>query len=229
MLILIKYIFKITMINITQILGPLFSQLWWIILVFIAIGLFKVFKPSIKGKMGEFAVSTHVKLYLKEHYVLLNDCTLPDGHGGTTQIDHILLSPFGVFVIETKNYKGWIFGGERQKTWTQKIYKNSYKFQNPLHQNYKHQKVLEQVLADILEPKYLHSIVVFMPDCEFKTPMPANIFRGAKWTHYVETFKENVIPAMKLKRIQLRIEKEVLEKSWKTNRQHVEYLKQSKK
>ena len=211
------------------ILSQLFSTFWWVILAFVAIGIIKAFKPFIKGKVGEFAVALHVKLYLKDvQYILLNDCTLPDEQSGTTQIDHILLSPYGIFIIETKNYKGWIFGSERQKLWTQKIFKKSYKFQNPLHQNYKHQKVLEQVLADIITPEYLHSIVVFMPDCEFKTDIPVNVFRGAAWVDYVKNFKAEVIPAMKLKRIQLRIEKEVLEKSWKTNRIHVENLKQRK-
>ena len=211
------------------ILSQLFSTFWWVILAFVAIGIIKAFKPFIKGKVGEFAVALHVKLYLKDpEYILLNDCTLPDEQSDTTQIDHILLSPYGIFIIETKNYKGWIFGSERQKLWTQKIFKKSYKFQNPLHQNYKHQKVLEQVLADIITPEYLHSIVVFMPDCEFKTDMPVNVFRGAAWVDYVKNFKAEVIPAMKLKRIQLRIEKEVLEKSWKTNRIHVENLKQRK-
>ena len=206
--------------------APLMSTFWWILLLFIVVAVFKAFKPFLKGKMGEFAVSAHVKLYLdKDQYVLLNDCTLPDEQNQTTQIDHILLSPFGVFVIETKNYKGWIFGSERQKTWTQKIYKKSFKFQNPLHQNYKHQKVLEQILVDIVDPALIHSVVVFMPDCEFKTQMPENVFRGAAWTDYIKTFTTPVIPPMKLKRIQLRIEKEVLEKSWKTNRQHVENLK----
>ena len=211
---------------IAQIFAPLLSTLGWILLLFIAVALFKAFKPFLKGKMGEFAVSAHVKLYLnKDHYILLNDCTLPDEQNQTTQIDHILLSPFGVFVIETKNYKGWIFGGERQKMWTQKIYKKSFKFQNPLHQNYKHQKVLEAILADIVDPALIHSVVVFMPDCEFKTQMPPNVFRGAAWTDYIKSFADPVIPPMKLKRIQLRIEKEVLDKSWKTNRQHVENLK----
>jgi len=215
--------------NISQIFIPLFSQLWWIILLFAGAVLFKIFKPFLKGKVGELAVAVHVKLYLKDpQYILLNDCTLPDEQAGTTQIDHILLSPFGIFVIETKNYKGWIFGGERQKMWTQKIYKKSYKFQNPLHQNYKHMKVLQNVLSDIVEPEYLHSVIVFMPESEFKTEMPANVFRGAAWVDYVKGFQEEVIPAMKLKRIQLRIEKEVLEKSWKTNRLHVENLKQRK-
>ena len=213
----------------SQIFEQLGSSFWWIILAFVAIGIIKAFKPIIKGKVGELAVAVQVKLYLKDpQYILLNDCTLPDEQAGTTQIDHILLSPYGIFIIETKNYKGWIFGSERQKMWTQKIFKKSYKFQNPLHQNYKHQKVLEQVLADIIGPEYLHSIVVFMPDCEFKTDMPVNVFRGAAWVDYVKNFKEEVIPAMKLKRIQLRIEKEVLDKSWKTNRIHVENLKQRK-
>ena len=211
---------------IAQIFTPLLSTFWWILLLFIAIGIIKAFKPYLKGKMGEFAVAAHVKLYLdRDSYTLLNDCTLPDEQNQTTQIDHILLSPFGIFVIETKNYKGWIFGSQHQKTWTQKIYKKSFKFQNPLHQNYKHQKVLEDILSDIVDSQYIHSLVVFMPDCEFKTQMPQNVFRGAGWTDYVKTFQEVMIPPMKLKRIQLRIEKEVLEKSWKTNRQHVENLK----
>ena len=125
---------------IAQIFAPFLSTFWWILLLFIVIGIIKAFKPFLKGKMGEFAVAAHVKLYLdRDSYTLLNDCTLPDEQNQTTQIDHILLSPFGIFVIETKNYKGWIFGSQHQKTWTQKIYKKSFKFQNPLHQNYKHQ------------------------------------------------------------------------------------------
>ena len=207
-------------------LKTLVLQFWWLILLVAGVGLIKIFKPFLKGKVGEFAVSTHVKLYLDERYILLNDVTLPDESAGTTQIDHILLSPFGVFVIETKNYKGWIFGGERQKVWTQKIYKKTYKFQNPVYQNYKHIKVLESVLSDIVEPQLLHSVIVFMPDCEFKTSLPKNVFKGSAWIEFVKGFQHEVIPPMKLKRIQLRIEKEILEKSWKTNREHVENLKQ---
>ena len=210
--------------------APLFSMLGWFILIAVVIGIFKAFLPMIKGKFGELAVNVHVKLYLKDpQFILLNDLTLPDGQGTTTQIDHILLSPKGIFVIETKNYKGWIFGGERQKMWTQKIYKQSYKFQNPIHQNYKHMKVLESVLSDIIEPELMHSVIVFMPDAEFKTAMPSNVYRGASWTDYVLTFKEDVISSAKLTRIQLRLEKEVLEKSWKTNREHVAQLKQRHK
>ncbi|WP_347474177.1 nuclease-related domain-containing protein [Acinetobacter thermotolerans] len=211
------------------ILAPVIENFWWLFLLLSLAALFKLFKPFIKGKMGEFAVTVHVKLYLKQpHYILLNDLTFEDGQGTTTQIDHLLLSPFGLFVIETKNYKGWIFGGERQKIWTQKIYKQTFKFQNPLHQNYKHVKVLEHILAEILNPEYIHSLVVFMPEAEFKTTMPENVFRGASWTDYVKSFQEPVISETKFKRIQRHLEKAMLEKSWQTNRQHVENLKQRK-
>ena len=212
--------------NISQIFAPFISTLWWLIPLLLIVGAIKAFKPYLKGKMGEFAVAVHVKLYLKDHYILLNDLTLLDGEGATTQIDHLLLSPFGVFVIETKNYKGWIFGSERQKQWTQKIYKKSFKFQNPIHQNYKHMKVLELVLSDIVDKDNMHSVIVFMPEAVFKTEMPSNVFRGTAWVDYVQTLQQPVISEMKLKRIQLRLEKEILEKSWKTNRQHIEDLNQ---
>lgn len=182
--------------------------------------------PNFKEKVGEFMVSEHVANYLSAEYILLNNCTLPDQKDGTTQIDHILISPYGVFIVETKNYTGWIFGNAHQKQWTQKIYKKSYKFQNPLHQNYKHIKVLEMVLSDVVDPQYLHSIVVFTARSEFKTDMPENVFRSKAWIEYVKRFDQQVISPMKLKRIKYRIEKEVLEPSWKTNRLHVEHLKQ---
>lgn len=210
---------------ILQIFAPLLANLGWCVLLVIILFTIKIFKPFLKGKIGEFAVSTHVKLYLNKDYIILNDSTLPEPKNKTTQIDHILLSPYGIFVIETKNYKGWIFGSERQKTWTQKIYKKSYPFQNPLYQNYKHQKVLQEILEDVIAPEFIHSVIVFMPDCVFKTPMPVNVFRGAGWTDYVKKFKDPVISPLTLKRIQLRIEKELLDKSWATNRKHVQNLK----
>ncbi|MCH7312418.1 nuclease-related domain-containing protein [Acinetobacter sp. ANC 4805] len=202
-------------------------MLFYFIFIIIILAVLTYLKsPDFKGKMGEFMVAVHVDKALGDEYILLNNCTIPDQEQGTTQIDHILISPYGVFIIETKNYTGWIFGSTRQKQWTQKIYKKSYKFQNPLHQNYKHMKVLEMILSDILEPKYLHSVIVFTPRSEFKTEMPENVFRGKAWINYVKSFNEEVISSMKQKRIHYRIEKEILESSWKTDRQHVEYLKQ---
>jgi restriction system protein len=69
---------------------------------------------------GEFLVNTAARLFLpKDEYHLIKNVTLPTDDG-TTQIDHIIVSRYGVFVIETKNMKGWIFGSANQRTWTQK-------------------------------------------------------------------------------------------------------------
>lgn len=67
---------------------------------------------------------------LSEEYTVLNDVILPT-QAGTTQINHIVVSPYGVFDIETKNYKGWIFGGVKSTQWTQNIYGRKSNFMNP--------------------------------------------------------------------------------------------------
>ena len=74
--------------------------------------------PTVKGKMGEFAVDLGSKLFLDTNeYHVLKDVTLPAGDG-TTQIDHVIVSRYGVFVVETKNRNGAIYGGEHQRQWT---------------------------------------------------------------------------------------------------------------
>ena len=84
------------------------------------------------------------------------------------------MSRFGVFVIETKHYKGWIFGDEKSREWTQVIWGRKYRFQNPLHQNYRHLKAV-QALLDFLPAEQVFGMVVFTGDAEFKTNQPKNV------------------------------------------------------
>lgn len=84
---------------------------------------------------------------------------------GTTQIDHIVISIYGIFVIETKNYKGWITGSEQGEYWTQNIYGNKKSFRNPIRQNYGHRKALEQILG---ENQHFIMIVAFSEDADIK-------------------------------------------------------------
>ncbi len=72
--------------------------------------------------MGEFIVNLATKISLdKTVYTLFKNVTLPTDDG-TTQIDHIIVSKYGIFVVETKNMQGWIFGSAQQKSWTQKLF-----------------------------------------------------------------------------------------------------------
>lgn len=122
------------------------------ILILIAIALFAIGiiwlainKAKIKGKVGEFEVSAILATLSSNEYIALNNLTLPSKYG-TTQIDHIVVSIYGIFVIETKNYTGLIYGGENAEKWTKNMWGNKYEFRNPLKQNYGHVKTLQQLL-----------------------------------------------------------------------------------
>lgn len=145
-----------------------------------------------KGKVGERKVNSRIAWSLdKTQYQLIHDVTLPI-RGGTTQIDHLVVSRFGVFVIETKNMSGWIFGGANQAQWTQVIFQEKQKFRNPLWQNYKHVRAVQELLD--LDPWQVHNVVVFVGDCEFKTDMPPEVIKGTSaLTSFIKSQRQAVI------------------------------------
>ena len=77
------------------------------------------------GWFGEKKTTFHMWLSLDSNvYRRFHDVIIPSKNG-TTQIDHLLVSPYGLFIVETKNRKGWIFGSENQPKWTQTLYGKS--------------------------------------------------------------------------------------------------------
>jgi hypothetical protein len=81
-------------------------------------------RPFLIGKSGEKFVSRKLHNLDPEQYKVIDDLMLPSlGNTKTTQIDHVVVSNFGIFCIETKSYSGWIFGNARQQHWTQVIYR----------------------------------------------------------------------------------------------------------
>ena len=92
-----------------------------IIFIFLVFGI--LFRKS-KGKVGEDRVAHILCRLPKEEYRVINNLMLRTQSGSTTQIDHVVISQYGIFVIETKFYKGWIYGGENSEFWTQNIYGN---------------------------------------------------------------------------------------------------------
>ena len=127
-----------------------------------------------KGWLGERAVSRGLSSLQPETYHAFHDLYLPRPDGqGTTQIDHVVVSPFGIFVIETKNFRGWIFGSEKQPQWTQRIHRQKNRFQNPIHQNELHVRALAGVLG--LPRDAFLPVVFFIGDVVIKTPVPPNV------------------------------------------------------
>ena len=152
-----------------------------------------------KGWIGEKAVQFGIWLKLDKNTYRRYHGLILQTENGTTQIDHVLLSIYGIFVVETKNYGGWIYGGETQREWTQVFFDKKNKFQNPLHQNYKHTKALASHL-NVAHNK-IHSIVMFIGDAELKTEFPPNVLTGGL-AAYIKNFKEVVFDESEIKKMQ---------------------------
>ena len=155
-------------------------------------------------------------------YHLLNHVTL-QLEDGTTEIDHILVSRFGVFVIETKTFKGWIFANATQAKWTQVLFRYKFKFQNPIFQNFRHVQAV-QARLNFLPPGDVNSVVVFAGEAEFKTEVPAGVFYLSQ---LVDHLRERNVHVMSLNRMQFcvgRLETTRLEISGQTDKEHIESL-----
>ena len=180
--------------------------------------------PRFKGWRGERAVQRLIAQRLNPLvYVDLHNVTLPTVGGGSTQIDHLIFSPHGVFVLETKNYQGWIFGTEKQREWTQQIFKKRSKFQNPLRQNYKHTKTLQDLLG--LESEHVHSVIAFVGDCEFKTEMPPQVTKGDGFVAYIQSFTQTVWAPEEMQALLDKLEAVRLQPGRATDKQHVAHVK----
>lgn len=147
--------------------------------------------PRSKGALGESSVNQCVRRELdQDTYSLIPDIILASA-AGTTQIDHVIVSRYGIFVVETKNYNGWIYGGEQEAQWTQAVFRRKHRFQNPLRQNYRHTKTLSDLTG--IPEEYFKPVVVFVGDCEFKTNMPSNVMHISNFSRYIESFQHPII------------------------------------
>ena len=139
----------------------------FIVFILIIVIVLKINSSKIKGSIGEAKVNTRLNFIGKE-YIVLKDILIKSSNGYTSQIDELVLSEYGLFVIETKNYKGWIFGNEKAENWTQVIYKEKHTFRNPIKQNWSHIYALKSLLSDYPNIKY-HPIVVFSGNATLKS------------------------------------------------------------
>jgi hypothetical protein len=122
---------------------------------------------SDKGAYGEFLVFELLES-LGEGSRILANIYLPLENGRTTEIDLLMVHPTGIYVFESKNYSGWIFGDEKSRNWTQSL-KGGKKtsFYNPVRQNKGHISALMDNLRDV-GPESFFSYIVFSERCEIK-------------------------------------------------------------
>lgn len=151
---------------------------------------YRRYKSSFKGSLGEALVTQGTfRLLDPELYRGYSDLYVPRPDGdGLTQVDHVVVSPFGVFVIETKNYTGWIYGAEHQAKWTQTFGSGGkFSFQNPIWQNRLHLRALAKVL-NLPEAKF-RPVIFFMGGSAFKTELPGYVI-DTSLTAYINDIEE---------------------------------------
>jgi hypothetical protein len=182
-----------------------------------------LFLKSKKGKgwAGEKAVATGMWLALDSKIYRRIDDVIIYTSSGTTQTDHIVVSKYGIFVVETKNINGWMFGNAQEDQWTQSIFGNKSRFQNPLKQNYRHIKSLSEFLN--IDDSLLHSVVFFIGDCTFKTPMPPNVLNSGI-VPYIREFKQVILTDEQVGDITARLLSVKQDKAF-THKTHMESIK----
>ena len=152
------------------------------------------------GDAGEEKVSIYLGQLDSHRYRVFNDVMVRTKAGVTTQIDHVVVSQYGVYVVETKNISGWVFASARSSEWTSTLpvirrgwfgpscYK--YHFQNPLRQNYLHVATLAWRLK-IPESSFFN-FVAFPDETEFKKGYPAGVYRYSELVSAIQSNKNKM-------------------------------------
>lgn len=164
---------------------------WYIWVLIIAASILKLFLPTIRGFFGEKSVAFFLSRLDPTKYKVINNTMLQTG-SGTTQIDHIVVSNYGIFVIETKNYQGWILGNEFDEYWTQVIYKRRERIHNPIKQNYGHIQALKEVLSEYTDVNYI-SIVAFTTKADLKVKVNTDVVYTVNLPKVISKYSSEII------------------------------------
>ena len=152
-----------------------------------------------KGTRGEAQVSAILSVLPDREYSVLNNLLLQSGKY-SSQIDHVVVSIYGVFVIETKYYKGWVYGGGNSEYWTQNIYGNKYHLRNPFLQNEGHIKSIKRILG---YPKDvpIYSIVAFSRQARLNVDDSLPVMYWGQIPGYIRSFTVQCLTPEKVENI----------------------------
>ena len=186
-----------------------------LLIIILTIGaLFRLNHAKRLGKRGERNVNFNLH-FLPNEYHLFNDVYVYI-NDKSIQIDHIVVSKYGVFVIETKNIKGWILGGDNSEYWTKNVYGKKYKFYNPVKQNYSHVKAL-QILLKISRDKFIPR-VAFLPQATLKCTTSEIVITSNKLLKTIRNYKDIILTDNDVDRIVMEL----------SNLPHIDYKMRKK-
>lgn len=163
---------------------------WYIWALVFLIALLRLFTPILKGYIGELAVRMALRSLPTKNYTAIHDVIVSaDDH--LTQIDHIIVARTGIFVIETKDYKGLITGSETAAKWTQHLGKKTISFHSPIRQNYGHIMALSAVLQ--LPASHFHSLIAFSAEAKVKVDCKTPVLTYGKLAKAIRGYTAEVL------------------------------------
>lgn len=181
--------------------------------------------PERRGRVGERNILNTIKTYsfrYRVYHHLISNYTFYTPNGRSHQIDAIYINHNGVFVIEIKNWEGYIHGGENDHKWLRKYGKYTYAFHNPLIQNKGHINALRNIINDV--PYY--SLVVFYEGNLSNVHAP-NVVNERGLGRYLENFKSDYTFSPEI--IDQIYEKLLENRANISNREHIKNINNSKR
>ena len=152
--------------------------------------IFKPVRTKILGEVGEHWTKQALKDLPSDKYIVLNDLLLYVD-GKTHQIDHVVVSKYGIFSIESKQYNGLIVGSKYDKNWIRYAGKTKYYYENPIRQNYGHVKALAQLLY--IDESKIHNIVCIPSRAELNIKQDGELVRNYTLVERIMSYNEEVI------------------------------------
>ncbi len=149
-----------------------------------------VFYKQIIGKAGEFWTKQELNKLPKDEYKIINDLFVRV-NGKTHQIDHVVVSKYGIFVIETKQYNGYIKGDKYDKYWVRYTKNNKYYYLNPIRQNYGHIKAISELLN--IDESKVFNIVCIPSKAKLKIQHDGELTRNYTIVERIRSYKDTII------------------------------------
>lgn len=161
-------------------------MVWGVAILLVIIALMMQW-PVIKEKLHERKLMRVIKKFGRE---TMHDVMLPDGLGGFTYIEHLVLSANAIVVLYLKRYRGVIFAGEHIDEWTQVLNSNSYRFPNPLRQL----EMDVMAINNLISNAEVTGLVVFTHGSEFPKGKPGNVMLFSDLEASLKGFKAGELP-----------------------------------
>ena len=176
-----------------------------------------------RGDYGEMRVS-HILSHLPEEYRIFNDVYLVS-NGHSSQIDHVVISKYGIFVIETKNYSGAVYGSENAEHWTQYLQGEGYEFLNPIWQNHSHELAIQNTLH--VSRSSIIPIVVFLGSVDLHCKTTSAVLYTGQLLDYILSHRTIAFTSDGVERLAKRLS-EVIIVDPNRRRNHIINVRQNK-